>query len=200
MPAGLRCGVIAFAFLASCTHPAPSPGVAPPAHEAGASLAVSEALGPGLPCVYSRASSGAGIPMSEEYSSLTDMPEPIYARVAEFVGFKGRPDQLKAKLPDLIAPRGGRWQATDVIMDEALPNWHFLGGVRSKHYWHVWMETGGIGRMDHVLIIQPEHTVQEVHVKAHFTAGTREDLCELVQILEKVELVGGTASDNELWY
>lgn len=80
-------------------------------------------------------------------------------------------------ISQLIAPRDGDWQATDVIMPgPMLPGRRFLQGGRVGDTWYVWYQTGGIAIMFHAAIFELPHAAEQPRLRAH-TAGRLDDLC-----------------------
>ncbi|WP_343716179.1 hypothetical protein [Inquilinus sp.] len=198
---GVFTSVLAVLLLVGCTQSQPP---VPDNRQAEAEASPVPSVSgekPDLPCAYSPASSGKSIPSMQQYGYLTDMPAPVYLSVARSLHLfdeHEKPGEIRAELPQMVAPPSGRWQVGDAIVDPNLPSWRFMGGVRSKKYWHIWLQTGGIGKAEHVLIVQPDDVADKVHVKAHFM-GLYEDLCPLVQVLEQVSFWGVTMKSGELW-
>lgn len=82
------------------------------------------------------------------FDSLTAMPEPVWRGIAKLLAPDAKPESLPTDLPKIIAPRDGKWQATDVVIEgEDLPRHRFIRGVETKTKfqmnWYVWLENGG---------------------------------------------------------
>lgn len=74
----------------------------------------------------------------EEIPAATNLPPAIFARCADHNG--------------KLAERGRRWEATDVIENQALPTKRLIWAVRHGDYYVVHYERGGRGHSFHVVV------------------------------------------------
>lgn len=90
------------------------------------------------------------------------MPEPVWRTIATQLAPKIPPETLPAALPQIIAPRNGKWQATDVVIED-LPTHRFIRGVetsRSETLWYVWFENGGFAHNTSLVIFWRNPEIQ----------------------------------------
>ena len=106
------------------------------------------------------------------FLSLDQMDPRIVAELLRRFA-QGQPYDLN----QLIAPRDGDWQATDVIMPgPTLPGRRFIQGGRVGDIWYVWYQTGGIAVMYHAAVFELPPAAERPRLRAH-TAGRLDDLC-----------------------
>jgi hypothetical protein len=119
------------------------------------------------------------------FDALTTMPEPVWRGIAKLLAPDAKPESLPAILPEIIAPRHGKWQATDTVGEGENLSWHhFVLGVETTNdfgkNWYVWLETGGYSRVTSLAIFRDSRDIELV---AAFNAPD-ESLCSIARLFE----------------